>query len=135
MSQSGSERRKFLRIDEGSVLSCEECVIPRTSQKFSVVSKDISAGGLLFSAPAPVDLGTVLRFEVSIAGWQKFKPEFRKSEQIDDKTPLVALGTVVRVEHMNDGTYEIGVRLDGVDEGHRMALEQYVKSRAKEARA
>jgi c-di-GMP-binding flagellar brake protein YcgR len=134
MKHSSSERRKFLRVEEGSVLSCEECAIPRSNQKFSAVSKDLSAGGLMFSARAPFDLGTVLRFEISIAGWQKYKPEFKRAGATDDKTPLFALGTVVRAEQMMDGTYEIGVRLDGVDEGHRMALEQYVKSRAKEQR-
>jgi len=135
MKQSGAERRKYLRIDQGSVLSCEECAIPRTKQKFEAVSKDLSAGGLMFSALAPFDMGTVLRFEISLDGWQKYKPEFKKAESLEERKPLFALGTVVRVEQLHDGTYEIGVRLDGVDEGHRMALEQYVKSRANDAHA
>lgn len=134
MKQTQSERRKYLRIGDDFVLSCEEYSIPRIKKQFKAVSKDLSAGGLLISTLSPFDLGTVLRFEISMTGWHLYKPEFRKADAKED-SPLIALGTVVRVEHLTDGSYEIGVRLDGVDEGHRMALEKYVKSHAKDARA
>jgi len=69
----------------------------------------------------------VLRIEIKIQDWEKFKPEFYKPDKLTVSKPLVAIVKVVRVEDIGGGQYEIGVDFSGMDEGHRIALAKYVK--------
>ena len=89
--------------------------------------KDISAGGLLFECKRKYDIGNLLKLEIVIPGWEKFKSEFYKPDESSRSKPLIALASVVRVEMVKPGLYDIGVSFAGIDEGHQSALLQYIQ--------
>lgn len=127
-SEMHDDRRRYVRISKSSLMECQEYSIPETAEKeVGLVSKNISAGGLLFETKTEYALGSVLRLEVSLSGWERYKPEFYKPESVTQHGPLVILGEVVRIEAISEGKYDIGVKITGIDEGHRLALEKFIK--------
>jgi len=129
------ERRKYVRLTSQNVVKCEVYRITNgeDAEKQESTSKNISAGGLLFETKKQYDIGEVLKLEINLPGWQKFKPEFFKPDQLSGEKPLVALANVVRVESVSDGTYDVGVCLAGIDEGHQMAINKYIDQRLRES--
>ena len=133
---SGQDRRRFTRIDEEDLLVCE----PFNANSFGghgdkrmrAFTKSLSEGGILFESDTIFELATLLRLEIDIPGWEKYKPEFRKSSESIGRRPLVVLGKVVRVEDVGGGFFDIGVAFAAVDEGHRMALKKYLERIVKE---
>jgi hypothetical protein len=126
------ERRKFIRIPSEALVTCKKYgdaagALPRES-----ALKNLSAEGILFQAKQQYKIGDVLKMELHLPGWQKFNPGFYKVEEFSYQKPLIALGTVVRIEFISEELYEIGVYLNGVDEGHRWALQEYIKHKVKE---
>lgn len=130
-----TERRKYVRLESKSIVKCEiyritdDENIPEATQS---TSKNISAGGILFETTTPFAIGELLRLEVNLAGWQKFKPEFYKADQVSGIEPLVALAHVVRVEVIGKGIYDVGVCLAGIDEGHQMAIRKFIDEKLRE---
>ncbi|MEI8012917.1 MAG: PilZ domain-containing protein [Candidatus Omnitrophota bacterium] len=126
-----SEKRKFLRINEEDVLVCEPfdvSVLDGVSVKRAhVVTKDLSEGGLLFESGEAFAIGTILKLQVDIPGWEKYKREFFKADQRLDRQPLIVLAKVVRIEDVGGGHSDVGVAFVALDSGHRLALRKYLK--------
>ena len=128
-SGKGRERRKYFRLNRECVVQCERYTIPRQPEATSSgKSLNLSSGGILFESKAKFELGDMLRLEVKADGWEKFSAEFYKHDKMSQVRPLFVLGTVVRSELLSGGAYEIGVAFTGIDDGHRWALEKYLKA-------
>ena len=125
--QNEAERRKFVRINTQNLLTCQIYTIPSSSGlQEDLCTKNISAGGLLFESKEKFDLNDILRLEINLPGWEDFKPAFYKPSDISETRPLVILGKVVRIESLEHKTFDVGVKIEGIDEGHHMALEKYI---------
>ena len=135
---STSERRKYVRIPSEHIIHYETFTArqifednPESTMKS--ITKNLSAGGIMFSASCKFEVGTLLKLEIDLPGWERFKAEFYKMEEVTRSKPVVVLATVVRVEMIvPDQVYEIGTSFVGIDEGHRWALLNYVKTKIKE---
>ncbi|MBU1862732.1 MAG: PilZ domain-containing protein [Candidatus Omnitrophica bacterium] len=128
------ERRKYVRFKKSYILKCEHYTIPRKAdeQEINSASKNISAGGILFESNSSYNIGDILKLEINLPQWEKDKPEFYKATSLSSSQPLIALGTVMRVEIITEGLFDIGVCFSAVDEGHLMALIRYIDERIKE---
>ena len=130
MDNKGSERRKYLRVDSENVLKCERYAIPRSAEQSTGRTRNISAGGILFISDTAYEKGEVLRLELVLGNWEKYKAEFYKPDNVTGSKPLVVIGAVAHVRNAEQGRYEIGINFSGMDEGHRWALEKYIKALA-----
>ncbi|MBF0479439.1 MAG: PilZ domain-containing protein [Candidatus Omnitrophica bacterium] len=130
------ERRKYIRLPLKCILRCSPFAGHGSelwSGEVTTATKNISAGGILFESRHPYELGALLQVEADVPGWEKFKTEFYKEEQISRSLPVVILVSVVRVEAIEIGRkYDIGAAFVGIDRGHQGALVKYIKSRVKE---
>lgn len=130
-----SERRRYIRIPVSCVLKLEEFSFNNDSPTDvdEVDVKDLSAGGILIETAKKYELGDILKVELRVPGWEKFKPEFLKpGVEKQENSAIIALASVVRVEVLASGAYELGVRLTGIDDGHRLALERFIFETVKE---
>lgn len=125
-----AERRKFIRIPSKDIITCKKYGVVSGHDAQEVMLRNISAEGILFQSKEQYALGDVVKIEIYLPGWEKFNQEFYKDDALSYQRPLVALGTVSRIELISSGTYDVGVYLSGVDEGHRWALGEYIKSKA-----
>ena len=119
------ERRKFIRIQAQYMLRHEKYTLRAVQDREAVkgVIKNYSGDGALFESKVKYDIGDILKLEISIPGWEKFKTEFYKDNKTSASEPLVILASVVRVEVITlDQLYDIGVYFVGIDKGHQGAL-------------
>jgi len=78
------------------------------------------------------NLQELLKIEITIPGWERYKNEFYKDDKISRFEPVVILASVVRVEVVRpDDLYEIGVQFVGIDEGDRWALMKQINNQLK----
>jgi len=92
------------------------------------VMSNLSAGGLLLKSEKNYGIGDVLHIEMTLPGWEKFA----SAGAVAVSSPLLDLrGKVVRIEELADGMYEIGVRITGMDECRRVALERFIYEQVK----
>ncbi len=125
------ERRKYYRLPFQTVLRCEKFQFHKTfdNKQIEAALKNVSAGGILFESDKPYALKDILQIELEIPGWEKFKNEFYKSDELTASKPLIVLGSVVRVEVIHQGVYDIGVCFAGIDHGHQEALLKFIKDK------
>ncbi len=89
------DKRRFLRIKFTRSIKVKQLGFSHTRTQDGI-SKDIAIGGILFENKEPLDIGT--RVQVSIP--------------IDDSdTPLLLIGTIVRVEALGKNHFDIGMIL------------------------
>lgn len=94
------------------------------------VLKNYSPGGVLFESKIPYRIGDLLKLDMAIPGWERFKNEFYKEDKLSRSEPIVVLALVVRVECiLPDQLYENGVCFVGIDEGDRWALIKQIKDK------
>jgi len=125
-----SERRQFLRVAAENVVFCEEYAIPPSDDPpVEARISNLSAGGILIKSDHAYALGDVLRLSLRLPGWERYKQEFFKAGVPSLSKPLTALGTVVRVTQVGPNVYELGICLSGMDEGHRRAVDRYLRDR------
>ncbi len=86
------DKRRYLRVKLTQPVLVKELGFAN-SQTFEGTSRDICIGGILFENETPLPIGA--HVQVSIA----FK----------DNSPLLLIGTIVRVESFNGGNYDIGM--------------------------
>jgi hypothetical protein len=91
--------------------------------------KDVSAGGILVDSPRAYPLGTLLKLELRVPGWGRYQNHFGPVQDADVR-PLVALGKVVRVEQMDSGSYELGVKFQNVYPDDLDALVKFLEASA-----
>lgn len=129
-----SEKRKFIRIKASHLTRHIKFRLPGVDlfpDKESA-SKDISAGGVLFTSDHAYTVGDILRMELHIPGWEKFKTEFYKADRTAKSLPVLVLVKVVRVQAISGGKFDIGVSFVGIDDGHQQALSKYIAQQSKQ---
>jgi len=104
------DKRRFLRIKFTRSIKVRELGFdPTTTQ--SGQSKDMSIGGILFQNREPLPIGT--RVQVSIP-------------MNHEETPVVLIGTIVRVESFGSGLFDIGMLLS-IKEMEKTATDEISK--------
>lgn len=130
-ARSGMERRKFTRVVEEDLLICEPFDAVAfggdIKRRAHVFTKSLSEGGILFESSEIFEIGALLKLQLDIPGWEKYKVEFYKGDAPSTRDLLVALARVVRVEDLGGGNYDIGVAFVALDTGHRAALKKYLE--------
>lgn len=129
---SAAERRKYVRLEQKHMLRHEKYVFQGREEEAMFEEsaiKNYSLGGALFESKAKYDIGDILKLEISIPGWEKYKNEFYREDKISRAEPVVILASVMRIEAIAPpGLYEIGVQFVGIDEGDRWALMKQIKT-------
>jgi len=121
------EKRKFTRMRISRSVKHVKFHLGSTSPSLlNALSKDLSAGGVLFESEIKYDTGDIVRMEIDLPGWEKYKPEFYKLH-LSKSDPVITLVKVTRVKPLGGGIYEIGASFVGIDDGHQMALAKYIK--------
>jgi len=136
------ERRKYFRIKSKNLITCKKFTVDDFSNNYEsddmihAVLKNYTAGGLLFESVIKFNIGELLKLDITIPGWEKFKSEFYKEITSEEEQSLIILAKVVRVEAMNgDSKFEIGVSFSAIDKGHREALMKYIDQKIKEEKS
>jgi hypothetical protein len=75
------------------------------SRLFDVVSKDLSASGMLFTAPRPPELSSIIVLDLDYRATRVCQEIEERAMIVNDKL----LGKVVRIEHNDDDSYDVGV--------------------------
>ena len=128
---TNQERRKFMRIPFRYPLTVRRMTMLKESQEqeMALALSNISAGGALFETSKIFEIGDVLLMKINIPGWERYKTDFIRPGQLTQSGPLTAIATVVRVELLKAGHYDIGVCFSGIDEWHQKALVKLIKKR------
>ncbi|MDR3673790.1 MAG: PilZ domain-containing protein [Holophaga sp.] len=124
-----SDRRHFRRIPMGATVGFQELSFSTTPEPATSVYGDISAGGLLLSSARSFPLGTLLKLELRVPGWGKHQGHFGPASD-QDLRPLVAVGQVVRIETLDAGDFELGVKFLNVYPDDQEALRKFVEASA-----
>jgi diguanylate cyclase (GGDEF)-like protein len=103
-----TDKRQFLRID--CSVNIEAMVLGKNDNKYlQAKSKNISDGGILFEHGTPFSMGQKLRLTIPI----------------NNRAPLIVLGTVVRVESFEAGSYDIGISFIRMDEENKCEISRF----------
>ncbi|MFH0753622.1 MAG: PilZ domain-containing protein [Candidatus Omnitrophota bacterium] len=136
--KTGAERRKFIRVPEEDLVVCEPFDVSgfggasaMVAKRMHAFTKSLSEGGILFESDEVFVIGTLIKLELDIPGWEKYKVEFYKGHVPSGRQPLVVLGKVVRVEDLGHGQFDIGVVFSAMDSGHKLALKKYLDQKAR----
>jgi hypothetical protein len=135
------ERRKFVRIPKENILFVSECDVMEElnlkdkGEKIQAKTLNISAGGLLFEAGSRFDIGKVLKIELMLPHWEKYKRSLERAEFTYPTKPFLLLGQVVRLEFLRESLYDIGVTFVGIEEDCREILVAYVNAQLEEEKA
>jgi c-di-GMP-binding flagellar brake protein YcgR len=113
----------------GATVGFQELTFAHTPEPATSVYGDISAGGLLISSPKSLPLGTLLKLEMKVPGWGKHQGKFGPAHD-QDLRPLVAVGQVVRVETLDAGDFELGVKFLNVYPDDQEALRKFIEASA-----
>ena len=123
------ERRQYRRIPLEASLSFQELSFHKGEAPASSSYRDVSAGGLLLDSPRAYPLGALLKLELRVPGWGRYQNHFGPVQEAEVR-PLVALGMVVRVEQMDAGDYELGIKFQNVYPDDLEALVKFLEASA-----
>ncbi|MCM8800531.1 MAG: Flp pilus assembly complex ATPase component TadA [Candidatus Omnitrophica bacterium] len=113
------EKRIYKRLDSRILISYrifkaqEELIKRGVSSEQISITKNISAGGLLFISPEALPVGEVLELKIELP---------------DGESPVDCLARVVRTEMTRDDKYEIGVCFLDITGAQRSRLDRYVEA-------
>ncbi len=124
-----TDRRHFRRMPMGATVGFQELTFSTLPEPATSVYGDISVGGLLLSSPKSIPLGTLLKLELRVPGWGKHQGRFGPAHD-QDLRPLVAVGQVVRIETLDAGDYELGVKFLNVYPDDQEALRKFIEASA-----
>lgn len=124
-----SDRRQFRRIPFEAHVSFQEITFTKQPEIGDSVYKDVSGGGLLVHASATVPLGTLLKLEIRLPGWGRHQDHFGPVADLDLR-PLVAVGEVVRLEALEEGGFELGVKFLNVYPDDLSSLLKFIEASA-----
>jgi hypothetical protein len=108
-SYKGRDKREFFRYRYEKPI--HYTVIKTSSSKdtlsrlFDVVSRDLSASGMLFTAARPPELSSILVLDLDYRATRVCREIEESALIVNDKL----LGKVVRIEHNDDDSYDVGV--------------------------
>ena len=119
------ERRQYRRIPLEASVSFQELSFHKGEEPAQSSYRDVSVGGLLLESPRSYPLGTLLKLEIHVPGWGRYQNHFGPVQDIESR-PLVALGTVVRIEQLDEGGFELGIKFQNVYPDDLAALMKFV---------
>ncbi len=120
-----SDRRQFRRIPLEAQVTFQEITFTRQPETGASVYKDVSGGGLLVHSANAVALGTLLKLDIRLPGWGRHQEHFGPVADLDLR-PLVAVGEVVRLEALEEGGFELGVKFLNVYPDDLNALLKFI---------
>ncbi len=127
-----SDKREFLRLPQEFKLSYKPLEFPLGGhEKKETTVKDVSGGGILFESTTMFDIGSVLQLEVNLEGWYKHRSSFFKSTKEKIHEPLTVIGEVVRIEKLDGGNFDIGVKFTNVYDDDHISLLKFINSKIK----
>jgi hypothetical protein len=129
---TAGEKRRYSRLRAKQILSYEKFNLTASdfNTKFSAISKNISASGILFEAVHKFDLGDMLKLELFLPDLDKYFAD--KTARSARKGPnYTFFGVVVRVESVLPNVYDIGVCFVETTEAERNALFEYIETASK----
>jgi len=113
MKNDYTDRRRFARLDLALTVSYRVVdQLGTTTSPESVVSSDVSLGGLRLMTPGPLEHGTKLEIDI-------FLPE-------DEKHPIKANGEVVWQSKISTTSYETGVVIRGINDADKKRFMEFV---------
>ncbi len=119
------ERRQYRRIPLEASVSFQELSFHKGEEPAQSSYRDVSVGGLLLESPRSYALGTLLKLEIRVPGWGRYQNHFGPVQDTEGR-PLVALGTVVRIEQLDEGGFELGIKFQNVYPDDLAALMKFV---------
>ena len=119
------ERRQYRRIPLEASVSFQELSFHKGEEPAQASYRDVSGGGLLLESPRSYPLGTLLKLEIHVPGLGRFQNHFGPVQDLEAR-PLVALGTVVRIEQLDEGGFELGIKFQNVYPDDLAALMKFV---------
>lgn len=105
-------KRRYIRVDY--VVEIQVQVVDPNNKMgaMKTISKNLSAGGILFQSEYPIDIDTKVQLRI---------PTDHSAE------PLVVAGDVVRIEKSNTSKYDVGISFLGVDYASRNVLSRCIR--------
>lgn len=104
------DKRRYLRINFGESLKVE-ILGSEEAPKIVSKSKNLSMAGILFENGYPLEIGckVQIRFELG-----------------EDRVPFFLIGTVVRVENIENGLYDIGIAFLELQQETQNGISQHI---------
>ncbi len=124
-----SERRQFRRVPLEAKVSFKEITFTKEPETGETLYHDVSGGGVLVHSQSPVPLGTLLKLEIRLPGWGKHQDHFVPAADLDLR-PLVAVGEVVRLEALDAGGFELGVKFLNIYPDDLQSLLKFIAASA-----
>jgi hypothetical protein len=126
------ELRSFRRMPMEAEVSFQEISFGKDAQVTQAKYKDVSGGGLLVSSSQQYPLGALLKLEIRVPGLAEHHDQNFPSNQLEPR-PFAAVGQVVRIEALDGGGYEIGVKFLNVYSDDLNALLSLINSSDQDA--
>lgn len=126
------ERRQYQRVPLGAAVSFQELRFQGADAPAEAAYRDVSGGGLLLASTREVPLGTLLKLEVKVPGWTPDPSGFGPAKDRPLGRPLVAVGQVVRLEQLDAGEFELGIKFLNVYPDDWAALLNFLEAAAAE---
>ncbi|MDD5488076.1 MAG: PilZ domain-containing protein [Candidatus Omnitrophica bacterium] len=123
---TGSEKRKYLRIESRIIVKCRRHTVTSSEsrEKIDAVAENISINGLLFRSERKYEIGDMLEIEIDFPEGE-CRPVFYEKEMPPYNAPIITSGTVVRVEFVAGGSFDIGVCLTEQNDEQWLRLFNY----------
>jgi len=109
-----SDKRQFVRVDFAGPVSIHRLGQWVAQAQSSGTGKDLSLSGMLFESENSMELGTRLQLQVPIPSLE---------------SPIILIGTVVRVEALSDKIYDIGVSFVQIRGREQKEIVRFLKGR------
>lgn len=106
-----SERRRYIRVD-ARVITWYRVGGASAPEVYGALTKNLSAGGLLFETDEAVPPGAHIEVELKVPGSPKV---------------LRLAGRSVRLEAVGGGRYDVGVAFESMPPADRATIETYIK--------
>ncbi|MCE1229528.1 MAG: PilZ domain-containing protein [Firmicutes bacterium] len=127
-----SERRQFVRIPMGTTVEFQELTFSGVPDVSQSVFKDVSGGGLLLHSQREFPLGTLMKLEIQVPGWGRYQKTFGPAWEKEGR-PLGAVGQVVRVEQLDEGGFELGIKFLNVYPDDWVALLNFIEAATRDS--
>jgi len=104
------EQRSFRRMPMEAEVAFQELSFEKESEAIQTKYKNVSGGGLLIASKHECPLGTLIKLEIRVPGFVNYAVRASTPTQPYEQKALVAVGQVVRVESLENGEFELGVK-------------------------
>lgn len=105
-----TELRSYRRMPLEAEVNFSEIAFDKEASVIKTKYKDVSGGGLLLTSSQELPLGTLIKLEIRVPGLAKHMTHSFESIQNLMQKPLVAVGQIVRIEALDDGQYDLGIK-------------------------